>query len=247
MPSGAHDYYGTLGVPRTASSDELRKAHRKLARRYHPDLHPANKLAEERFRKVQEAYDVLSDADARRKYDQTAFDSETVPAGTPAGATGGAGARPAARVDPFARREWVRWGAAPNAGLRDYYAAPRDNKMSRTDGGVLAFLLVCGFVGTRILPSIATSRTMASLGCAGYAAFVPIGVLFALGFLFGGARGSFLARCALINAAAWCCLVLYCWGAEILPWPEITHILPWALPTHTPIILGMYFRRGGIN
>jgi len=55
MQSGAHGYYDTLGIPRTASSDDIRKAHRELARRYHPDLNPGDKFAEARFRDVQEA------------------------------------------------------------------------------------------------------------------------------------------------------------------------------------------------
>ena len=55
------DYYETLGVPRTASADDIRKAYRKLARKHHPDLNPGDKAAEDRFKKVQEAYDVLSE------------------------------------------------------------------------------------------------------------------------------------------------------------------------------------------
>lgn len=64
------DYYETLGVPRTASEEEIKKAHRKLARKYHPDLNPDNKQSESKFKEIQEAYDVLGDAEKRRKYDQ---------------------------------------------------------------------------------------------------------------------------------------------------------------------------------
>ncbi|WP_013321620.1 DnaJ C-terminal domain-containing protein [Gloeothece verrucosa] len=64
------DYYAVLGVNKTASADEIKKAFRKLAVKYHPDRNPDNKQAEERFKEISEAYEVLSDADKRSKYDQ---------------------------------------------------------------------------------------------------------------------------------------------------------------------------------
>src|SRR5262245_46419808 len=64
------DYYKSLGVARTASDDEIRKAFRKLARQYHPDVAKNKKEAEEKFKEINEAYEVLSDAEKRRKYDQ---------------------------------------------------------------------------------------------------------------------------------------------------------------------------------
>ncbi|MEZ4265653.1 MAG: DnaJ C-terminal domain-containing protein [Myxococcota bacterium] len=65
----ARDYYETLGVERKASADEIKKAFRKLALQYHPDRNPDDKAAEERFKEVNEAYAVLSDADKRKQYD----------------------------------------------------------------------------------------------------------------------------------------------------------------------------------
>jgi len=68
------DYYASLGVPRTATSDDIRKAHRKLARKHHPDLNPGDKEAEAKFKDIQEAYEVLSDPDKRKRYDQFGAD-----------------------------------------------------------------------------------------------------------------------------------------------------------------------------
>ncbi len=63
------DYYKVLGVERTASQDDIKKAFRKLARKHHPDVNPGNKEAEKRFKEINEAYEVLSDPDKRQKYD----------------------------------------------------------------------------------------------------------------------------------------------------------------------------------
>src|SRR5258708_24300033 len=66
----AQEFYETLKVDRKASSDEIRKSYRRLARKYHPDLNPGDKAAEHRFKKLQEAYDVLSDPKKRQMDDQ---------------------------------------------------------------------------------------------------------------------------------------------------------------------------------
>jgi DnaJ-class molecular chaperone len=66
----AEDYYATLGVGRAASQDDIQKAYRKLARKYHPDMNPDDKAAQKKFKEVQQAYDVLSDDKKRKMYDQ---------------------------------------------------------------------------------------------------------------------------------------------------------------------------------
>ncbi|GAC1638563.1 MAG: molecular chaperone DnaJ [Candidatus Acidiferrum sp.] len=73
------DYYELLGVARKASAKDIRTAFRKLARKYHPDLNPGDKAAEEKFKQLQEAYDVLSDTKKRQMYDQYGFYSDNVP------------------------------------------------------------------------------------------------------------------------------------------------------------------------
>lgn len=69
----AEDYYKVLGVSKEASQEEIQKAYRKLARQYHPDFNPNDKGAEERFKRISEAYEVLKDPERRRQYDQGGF------------------------------------------------------------------------------------------------------------------------------------------------------------------------------
>src|ERR1700692_2582578 len=93
------DYYGTLGIKptATATAEEIRKAFRKLARKYHPDVNPNDKKAEERFKEISEANDVLSDEKKRKVFDQFGFYSDNIdPAAAEAAARGGYGGFPGA-------------------------------------------------------------------------------------------------------------------------------------------------------
>jgi molecular chaperone DnaJ len=116
------DPYQVLGVQRTASADEIKKAHRKLVRQYHPDRNPDDKKAEERFKEVQQAYDLLSDPDKRKSYDRGGFG----PAGGGQGAGGFGGFDTSGfgdiLSDLFGRE---RGGAGGGAGGRGRGRGPR--------------------------------------------------------------------------------------------------------------------------
>ena len=70
MAAEKRDYYEVLGVGKTAGDEEIKKAYRQLAKKYHPDLNPGDKVAEQKFKEVNEAYEILSNKDKRARYDQ---------------------------------------------------------------------------------------------------------------------------------------------------------------------------------
>ena len=88
MAENKRDYYEVLGVQKSASADEIKKAYRKAAMKYHPDRNPGNQEAEEKFKEVGEAYEVLSDNDKRSRYDQFGFAGVDPNYGAGAGAGG---------------------------------------------------------------------------------------------------------------------------------------------------------------
>src|SRR5450432_2834444 len=97
MPSTTNkDYYATLGVKKNASAEDIRKAFKKLARKHHPDVNPGDKSAEEKFKTLTEANEVLSDPEKRKIYDQLGFYSDN--------------------IDPATADAYARGGGSPGAG-----------------------------------------------------------------------------------------------------------------------------------
>ncbi|MCL4784092.1 MAG: J domain-containing protein [Bryobacterales bacterium] len=135
------NYYETLGVGKKATQEEIRKAYKRLARKHHPDLNPSDKVAEDRFKKVQEAYSILNDPKKREVYDQYGFYSDNIP---PGGPPPGGGYRPGPGMDfngfdfgDFAGAAGAGAGGFPGAdtggggGFRDLF----DQFFKRSGGG----------------------------------------------------------------------------------------------------------------
>ena len=108
------DFYKVLGVKRDAKPDEIKKAYRRLARKFHPDVNPGDKSAEERFKQITEAHDVLSDPKKRKVYDRFGQYSDNLADAAARGATpGGAGA---GRATPGFDFEGFDWGTTSTSG-----------------------------------------------------------------------------------------------------------------------------------
>jgi curved DNA-binding protein len=104
------DYYKILGVKKSASADEIKKAYRKLARKYHPDVNPGDKAAEEKFKEINESYEVLSDEKKRQKYDQFGSQWQQY-------------TRAGGRPEDF---DWSAWSSQPGGGTYTRRVSPEE-------------------------------------------------------------------------------------------------------------------------
>jgi curved DNA-binding protein len=111
-PMDYKDYYGILGVPSNAEKKVIKQTYRQLARKYHPDVNPGNKEAEEKFKTINEAYQVLSDAEQRKKYDELRAQYQQWQ-------------QSGSRQQDF---DWQNWSAQPGKGERVQYANPEDQE-----------------------------------------------------------------------------------------------------------------------
>lgn len=115
------DYYAMLGISKTATSEEIKQAFRKLARKFHPDVNPNNKQAEAKFKEVNEAYEVLSDPDKRKKYDQFGQYWKQAGQGFPGGGPGDMGGVDFGQYGSF--NDFLTelfGGAGPGSGRQSY-------------------------------------------------------------------------------------------------------------------------------
>lgn len=144
------DYYDILGVTKKATADEIRKAHRKLALKYHPDRNAGSKSAEEKFKEVQEAYDILSDDKKRKQYDEFGH-----------AGVGTAGAPPPG-ADPFeafrraqgqgGRGGYTQWRASPGVSVEDFDMGSMFEQLFGNRGGAESGRGTGGRSGRRARP-----------------------------------------------------------------------------------------------
>jgi curved DNA-binding protein len=132
MPVQYKDYYQTLGVPRTASDDEIKKAFRKLARQYHPDVAKDKKKSEEKFKEINEAYEVLGDAAKRKKFDELGADWKSGAEFRPPPGYGGFGGSQNFRGGRTAGGEEFHFGGT---GFSDFFEQMFGSRMRGAGGG----------------------------------------------------------------------------------------------------------------
>lgn len=116
------DYYKILGVNKDAKADEIKKTYRKLARKFHPDVNPNDKTAEEKFKEVQEAYDVLSDDKKRKVFDRFGYYADNLDADAPFGAGASAGGSGGSPGFDFSGFDFSQGSSGGNSSFRDIFS-----------------------------------------------------------------------------------------------------------------------------
>src|SRR5687768_3980303 len=115
------DYYQILGVKKDAKADEIKKSYRRLARKFHPDVNPNDKASEEKFKEVQEAYDVLSDDKKRKVFDRFGYYNDNLDPDSPFGAGAAAGGGTAGGFD-FSGFDFSGGGSGGGSSFRDIFS-----------------------------------------------------------------------------------------------------------------------------
>lgn len=116
------NYYSILGVKKDAKADELKKAYRRLARKYHPDVNPNDKSAEEKFKEVQEAYDILSDPNKRKVFDRFGYYSDNLDPSSPFNGGGATGTQGGPSPFDFSGFQWGEGGGSSGGGIKDMFS-----------------------------------------------------------------------------------------------------------------------------
>jgi len=124
------DYYQILGIKKDAKADEIKKSYRKLARKYHPDVNPNDKAAEEKFKEIQEAYDILSDEKKRKVFDRFGYYADNLDVNSPYGA--GVGAAGSAGGFDFSGFDFEPGGSGGSSSFRDIFSDLFGGGSSRT-------------------------------------------------------------------------------------------------------------------
>jgi curved DNA-binding protein len=153
------DYYQILGVSKTATPEEIKKAYRQLARKYHPDLNPGDKTAEQRFKEINEAQEVLSDPEKRAKYDQFGQYWQQAAAGTPPPGAGGFDYSQYGSFDDFINELLGRFGGGAGRGStggRRVYSY----STSSPGGGFGGFEDIFGSSGFQDIPAADTEAAI---------------------------------------------------------------------------------------
>jgi hypothetical protein len=243
MPFLRKKYYETLGVPATASLGELREAYRKLARQYHPDLNPGDQSAEDHFRNVQEAYEVLSDPRKRQAYDDVSSYSGGGTEGAGSGVSGGADRHPARSAGSFDYAGWNQEDALRPTGPDFYVPGFREKSAAPFGAGIKSFFADAAIGLLAMAVAIPVALHFGGFSFQGPWLIALPTTHFAAGFLFGHTPGNSWVRAVRINAAYGCYLILWLTSSP----PRWWDMWPCVLVTFPPAVLGVYLRHVAAN